>query len=95
MIELMNFVEEHWKLVSFVFSEVGFFIAFAIAIIQALKCLLRNDILAIYDRCKDEKRITKWQFESIMKSYKLYKFFRGNSFVENLVERVKGFEIID
>ena len=44
---------------------------------------------------KEQKQITKWQFESIEKSYKLYKFFNGNSFVENLVEKVENFEIID
>ena len=64
-------------------------------VIQALKCLLRNDILAIYDRCKDEKKITYWQLDSIEKSYKLYDFFRGNSFVKDLVERVRKFEVTD
>lgn len=93
--EIINFIENHWKLISFLISEIGFFVMFAFAMIQALKCLLRNDILAIYDRCKEEKKITKWQFESIEKSYKLYRFFKGNSFVENLVERVEDFEIID
>lgn len=93
--EVINFIENHWKLISLIVSEIGFLLVFAFMMIQALKCLLRNDILAIYDRCKDEKRITKWQFESIEKSYKLYRFFKGNSFVENLVERVESFEIID
>ena len=92
---VINFIEEHWKLISFVISEIGLFVLFAIAMIQAIKCLLRNDILAIYDRCKVEKKISKWQFESIEKSYKLYRFFKGNSFVEKLVERVESFEIID
>ena len=35
------------------------------AMIEATKCSLRNDILEIYDRCKDSKKITKWQLESI------------------------------
>lgn len=93
--ELFNFIEEHWKLLTFLFSELGLLIAFAIAMIQAVKCLLRNDILAIYDRCKEIKKITRWQLDSIEKSYKLYRFFKGNSFVENLVERVEKFELID
>ena len=65
--EIINFIENHWKLISF---------------------------LKPYNK-KEQKQITKWQFESIEKSYKLYKFFNGNSFVENLVERVEEFEIID
>lgn len=93
--EIFNFIEDHWKILSFIISETGILIAFAIAMIQAVKCLLRNDILAIYDRCKESKKITRWQLDSIEKSYKLYKFFKGNSFVKNLVERVEEFELID
>lgn len=95
MLEVINFIESHWKLVSFFITEIGFLLVFAFTMIQAVKCLLRNDILAIYDRCKDQKKITKWQFESIEKSYKLYRFFKGNSFIEKLVERVEEFEVVD
>ena len=63
--------------------------------IEATKCSLRNDILEIYDRCKDSKKITKWQLESIEYSYKQYKLLKGNSFVEALVEKVENFEVID
>lgn len=63
--------------------------------LEATKCSLRNDILEIYDRCKDTKKITKWQLESIEYSYKQYKMLKGNSFVETLVEKVEDFEIID
>lgn len=93
--EIINFIENHWKLISFAITEISFLLVFAFSMIQTIKCLLRNDILAIYDRCKEQKKITKWQFESIEKSYKLYRFFKGNSFVENLVERVEKFEVID
>lgn len=93
--DLIKMIEDHWKLISFLISEMSFLIVFAFMMIQAIKCLLRNDILAIYDRCKVEKKITKWQLDSIAKSYKLYKFFRGNSFVKTLVERVEEFEVID
>lgn len=93
--EIINFIEDHWKILSFIVSETGVLITFAIAMIQAVKCLLRNDILAIYDRCKESQKITRWQLDSIEKSYKLYKFFKGNSFVKNLVERVEEFELID
>ena len=63
--------------------------------IEATKCSLRNDILEIYDRCKDSKKITKWQLESIEYSYKQYKLLKGNSFVEALVEKVGNFEVIE
>lgn len=93
--EIINFIENHWKLISFLVTEIGFLIVFGFTMIQALKCLLRNDILAIYDRCKDNEQITYWQLDSIEKSYKLYDFFKGNSFVKDLVERVRKFDVID
>jgi len=63
--------------------------------IQAVKCSLRNDILDIYDRCKETKQITHYQLEAIKHSFFLYKKLKGNSFVEDVVERVKQFELID
>lgn len=93
--ELINFIENHWKFISFLVGEIGLLCVFAFAMIQAVKCLLRNDILAVYDRCKEEKKITYWQLDSIEQSYKLYRTLKGNSFVKDLVERVRKFELID
>lgn len=93
--EIINFIENHWKVVSLLVSEIGFFLLFAFMMIQALKCLLRNDILAIYDRCKDKEQISYWQLDSLEKSYKLYDFFKGNSFVKDLMEKVRKFEVIN
>ena len=77
---------------------VGFLIAigkFQIAQIQAIKCSLRNDILEIWDRCKDKRQITKYQLQAIELSYIEYKKLKGNSFVDNIHERIKSFEILD
>jgi hypothetical protein len=65
------------------------------AMIEATKCSLRNDILEIYDQCKNEKKITKWQLSAIKMSYEQYKRLKGNSFVDELVKKVDTFEIID
>lgn len=62
---------------------------------EATKCSLRNDILDIYDRCKDKKEITHYQLESIKYSSELYFKLKGNSFVKDVVDRVKDFELID
>lgn len=62
---------------------------------EATKCSLRNDILEIYDRCKDDKKITHYELESIQHSEELYFKLKGNSFVKDVVERVKNFELID
>jgi hypothetical protein len=63
--------------------------------IQGIKCSLRNDILDIYDKCKETKTITHYQLEAIKYSSKIYFKLRGNSFVADVVDRCKQFELID
>ena len=93
--EVINFIEEHWRVLGFLFSEIGIFLLFVFAMIQAVKCLLRNDILAIYDRCKDKEEITYWQLQAVEHSYRLYRILRGNSFILDLMKRIRNFKIID
>lgn len=93
--EIINFIKEYWVQIVFICTLLIAIFKFAKAMIEATKCSLRNDILSIYDRCKDNKKITKWQLESIEYSYKQYKALKGNSFIEALMEKVEDFEIID
>lgn len=93
--EIINFIKEYWVQIVFVCTLLFAIYKFAKAMIEATKCSLRNDILNIYDRCKDTKKITKWQLESIEYSYKQYKALKGNSFVEALIEKVEKFDVID
>ena len=69
--------------------------AFLQAIKKGIKCCLRNDILAIYDRCKDKKEITRYQLQSVKFSYDVYKKLKGNSFVDEIIKRLSDFKIID
>ena len=92
---LINFIKEYWVQIVFICTLLIAIYKFGKSMIEATKCSLRNDILEIYDRCKDSKKITKWQLESIEYSYKQYKLLKGNSFVEALVEKVENFEVID
>ncbi len=92
---LINFIKDYWVQIVFICTFIMTIYKFGKAMLEATKCSLRNDILGIYDRCKDTKKITKWQLESIEYSYKQYKMLKGNSFVETLVEKVEDFEIID
>lgn len=95
MQEIIYLIKDYWVQIIFIGTFLFSFFKFAKAMIESTKCGLRNDILNIYDRCKENKKITKWQFESILYSYKQYKALKGNSFVDSLVEKVKTFEIID
>ena len=95
MIKILDFVSKYWALILF-FG--GFLITvgkYQLAQTRAIKCSLRNDILEIWDRCKDEKKITRYQLQAIDYSYAEYKKLKGNSFVDDIHEKVKAFEIID
>ena len=93
--EIINFIQEYWVILSFIVGEIGIVWAFVKLIIKGLKCSLRNDILDIYDRCKGTKTITCYQLQSIKYSYDVYKKFKGNSFVDDIVEKMKDFKIVD
>ena len=92
---ILNFFKEYWAIIIFAMGEIGIVWAFIQSIRKGIKCTLRNDILDIFDRCKDKKEITHYQLQSIKYSYDVYKKLKGNSFVEDIVEKVNEFKIID
>ena len=53
------------------------------------------EILFVNDRCKEDKKITHYELESIQHSAEIYFKLKGNSFIEALMEKVKEFEITD
>lgn len=93
--EIIQFLKEYWVLITFFIGEIGALVVFAKSILEGIKCSLRNDILEIWDRCNEKRQITHYQLQSIMYSYELYKKLKGNSFIDEIIERVKTFEIVD
>lgn len=93
--EILNFIKNYWTQIVFLFGILGTFIVFALTMIKAIKCSLRNDILEIFDRCKDKEEITHYQLESIQHSSELYFKLKGNSFVKDIVKRVEKFKLVD
>lgn len=93
--EILDFLKEYWVLITFFITEIGALIVFALYVFAAVKCLLRNDILNIYDRNKKAKTITKYELQSVLLSYKIYKKLKGNSFVDEIMEEIKKFTIVD
>ncbi len=91
--ELINFLKEYWVLITFFLGEIGALLLFAKYVIDAIKCLLRNDILNIYDKCKESKKITRYQLQSVHLSYSIYKKLKGNSFIDEIMSEIKDFEI--
>ena len=93
--EIIQFIKEYWVMITFFIGEIVALLLFAKYVVEAVKCLLRNDILGIYDRCKDTKQITRYQLQSVHLSYTIYKKLKGNSFIDEIMEEIKDFEIID
>ena len=63
--------------------------------VESIKCLLRNDMLSIYDKCSKDCEITKYQLQSFSYMYKQYKSMNGNSFIDDINEQVHKFNLID
>lgn len=93
--EIINFIKDYWVLITFFVGEIGALFIFVKSIHRGTKCSLRNDILSIYDRCKPKNQITKYQLQSVHYSYEEYKKLKGNSFVDEIMEEIKDFEIVD
>lgn len=91
----MEWIKEYWVQLVFLVSILGTLIGFIIAMINATKCTLRNDILEIWDRCKDKEEITRYQLESYISSRDLYFKLKGDGFVHQLDKRITGFKIVD
>lgn len=93
--QILNFVKNYWIQIVFFIGVLTSFFSFAYAMVEATKCSLRNDILAIWDRCKEKKQITQYQLQAVLYSYKIYKKLGGNSFVDEIIKQINSFEIID
>lgn len=62
---------------------------------KAMQCSLRNDILTIYTMRKEEKKLSVIENQAINYSFEAYKAIGGNSFVENLVNEINSWEVIN
>ena len=91
----MKFISEYWTQIIFLIGTFGSILTFIFITIEGVKCSLRNDILQIYDTCKKDKKITTFQYEALLKSAELYFKLRGNSFVKEIVNIIKSWEVID
>ncbi len=93
--KILIFIKEYWGQILFVSSFFGSLIMLIFAVIEGIKCSLRNDILTIYDRCNEKKKITYYELEAVLSSFKIYKILRGNTFVEEIVNHIKKIKIIE
>lgn len=89
--EILKYIKEYWTQIVFFVSMLAIVKSF----IEATKCSLRNDILEIWDRCKDTQTITQFQLESYTTSRDLYFKLKGDGFVHALDEKIMKFKVKD
>ena len=89
--EILKYIKEYWSQILILVGLLGMIRAF----ILATKCSLRNDMLMIWDTCKNEKKITKYQLESFMESRDLYYKLGGDGFIHAIDDKIQRFEVID
>lgn len=66
-----------------------------INLLNGMKCQLRSDMLHIYYKYKDVKRIRQYEFENFVYLYKAYKALRGNSFIDKIYKEVMQWEVLE
>lgn len=82
-------------------TEVGILIAaitpcimVIICLVNGMKCLLRDAMLRIYYRNKDNEKIRQYEKENFVFLYKAYKALKGNSFIDDIYAEVRTWEVI-
>lgn len=63
-------------------------------LIAGMKCQLRSDMLHIYYHNKDAKKIRQYEKENFVYLYKAYKALKGNSFIDDIYNEVRHWEVI-
>ncbi len=82
-------------------TEIGVLLGVVVGIVvffrkiaDGIKCLLRSKMLEIYYRNKDAKTIRQYEKENFVLLYIAYKALKGNSFIDDINEEVKTWEVV-
>lgn len=82
-------------------TEIGVLLGVVVGIVvffrkiaDGIKCLLRSKMLEIYYRNKDAKTIRQYEKENFVLLYIAYKVLKGNSFIDDINEEVKTWEVV-
>ena len=61
---------------------------------EGQRCLLRAEIVRIYYRHHDDRKLREYEFKNMKQCYDAYKALGGNSFVDRLYEEMREWAII-
>ena len=64
------------------------------AIREGQRCLLRAEIVRLYYRHKDDKKLREYEYRLLEQCYEAYKVLRGNSFIDHIYAEMQEWEII-
>lgn len=68
-------------------------VAWILKINNAIKCMLRSDMLNIYYNYKEDKVVPQHQYENFGYLYQAYKALHGNSFIEKVNDDFRSWEV--
>lgn len=82
-------------------TEIGILLAVVIPVIVTVrkvangtKCQLRNEMLRIYYRHDETKKIRQYELENFILLYEAYKALKGNSFIDKIYNEVIKWEVV-
>ena len=61
---------------------------------EGQRCLLRSEIVRIYYRHTDDKKLHEYEYRNLTQCYKAYKALGGNSFIDHIYAEMQEWEII-
>ena len=91
---------EKLTLIATVISEVLVLLGVAVPVIvwvhrivEGQKCQLRTAMLHTYYRCKAKEEIRQYERENFDKLYHAYKKLGGNSFVDDIYDDIRKYDV--
>ena len=57
------------------------------------RCQLRSEMLRLYYKHQDDKKVRQYEMENFVKLYDAYKALNGNSFIDKVYNEVMEWEV--
>ena len=82
-------------------GEIGVLLGVVIPVIVWIKriadgqrCQLRAEMLRIYYRHQEDKRIRQYEYENFVYLYGAYKALKGNSFIDKIYKEIQTWKVV-
>lgn len=64
------------------------------ALREGQRCLLRSEIVRLYYRHHDDRKLREYEFKNMEQCHGAYKALDGNSFIDRIVEEMREWDIV-